>query len=54
MLLQKMTKYFQPEPSEIVQRFRFHTRVRQPHESVATYIAQLKQVAEHCNFGDAA
>ena len=28
-LIDKMTKHLQPEPSEIVQRFRFHTRVRQ-------------------------
>jgi hypothetical protein len=53
-IVDKMTAHFQPEPSEIVQRFRFHTRIRQSHESVATYIAQLKQVAENCNFGDAA
>ena len=31
-----MSKHLQPEPSEIVQRYRFHTRVRQPQESVAT------------------
>ena len=53
-IVEKMTEHFQPEPSEIVQRFRFHTRVRQSLESVATYIAQLKQIAENCNFGDAA
>ena len=53
-LIEKMTKCFQPAPSEIVQRIQFNTRVRQPHESVATYIAQLKQIAEHCNYRDAA
>ena len=53
-IVEKMMKHFQPPPSEIVQRFQFHTRVRQPHESVATYIAQLKQIAEHCKFGDTA
>ena len=52
-IVDKMSKHLQPEPSEIVQRFRFHTRVRQPHESVATYVAQLKQIAENCNFDDA-
>ena len=35
-LIKKMTQHFQPAPSEIVQHFRFNTRVRQPHESVAT------------------
>ena len=51
-LIEKATKHFQPEPSEIVQWFRFHTHVRESHESVATFIAQLKQLAESCNFGD--
>ncbi len=45
-----MTTHLQPKPSEIVQRFRFNTRVRQPLESVATYATQLKRLAEHCNF----
>ena len=51
-LIERTSKHFQPEPSEIVQRFRFHTRVRESHESVATYIAQLKQIAGNCNFGE--
>lgn len=49
--MDKLTKYFQPTPSEIVQHCKFNTRIRRPHESVATYIAQLKQLSEHCNFG---
>ncbi len=49
-----MTAHFQPQPSEIVQRFRFNTRTRQQHETVATYVTQLKRIAETCNFGDAA
>ena len=48
-----MTTHLQPQPSEIVQRFRFNTRTRQPQESVATYVTQLKRIAETCNFGDA-
>lgn len=47
-----LATHFQPEPSEIVQQFRFNTRTRQPHESVATYVTQLKRMAEPCNFGD--
>ena len=49
-----MAKHLQPESSEIVQRFRFNTRVRLPQESIATYVTQLKRLAEHCNFGDTA
>ncbi len=49
-----MSTHLQPQPSEIVQRFRFNTRVRQPQETIATYVTQLKRLAESCNFGDAA
>ena len=47
-----MSDHLQPEPSEIVQRYSFNTRVRRSQESVATYVAELKRIAEHCNFGD--
>ena len=47
----KMTAHLQPKPSKIVQRFRFNTKVCQPHETVATYVTQLKRLAQHCNFG---
>ena len=49
-----MSAHLQPVPSEIVQRFCFNTRVRQPQESISTYVTQLKRLAEHCNFGDTA
>ena len=51
-IVDKMTKHFQPEPSEIVQRKRFHSRQRLPNESVNEYVTQLKHIAEHCNFGN--
>ena len=54
MIMDKMTKHLQPAPSEIVQRCHFNTRTRRPHKSVATYIAELKHLSEHCNVGDAA
>ena len=48
-----MTTHLQPQPSEIIQCFQFNTRTRQPQESVATYVTQLKRIAETCNFGNA-
>ena len=47
-----MTTHLQPQPFEIVQHFRFNTRSRQPHESIATYVTQLKRLAETCNFSN--
>ena len=35
-----------------MQRFRFNSRTRKPGELVATYIAELRTLAEYCNFGD--
>ena len=50
-LVAKLTKHFNPTPSEAVQRFKFNTRVRKPGESVSTYISELRSLAEHCNYG---
>ena len=46
-----MTQHNCPPPSEIVQRYRFHSRFRQPEESVATYISELRALAQWCIFG---
>ena len=51
-LVAVLTSHYSPPPSEIMQRFRFNSRVRKPGESVATYVAELRQLAEFCNFGD--
>ena len=46
------SKHFKPAPSEIVECFRFNSRVRKPGESIAAFIAELRALAEFCNFGD--
>lgn len=51
-IVEMLSKYFQPTPSEIVQRCRFNSRIRRPHETIAVFTAQLKKLVEHCNFGD--
>lgn len=48
-----LKKHYDPAPSAIVQRYKFHTRVRETTESVATYVAELKALGRHCNFGTA-
>ena len=48
-----MTAHLQLQPSEIVQRFRFHTRFISARNR-ATYVTQLKRLAETCKFGDTA
>ena len=51
-IVKQMTDHYQPKPSIIVQRFKFHSRSRKQGESVATYIAELKRLAEDCKFGE--
>ena len=41
-----------PKPSEIVQRFKFHNRSQEEGETVAEYVAGLRNLAEHCEFKD--
>ena len=47
-----LTQHFAPKPSEIVQRYKFHTRFRRQGESVAVFVAELRALAQTCNFGD--
>ena len=51
-LSEAMKNHYATAPSEIVQRFRFNSRFRRPDESVSTYVAELRALAEFCNFGD--
>ena len=51
-LLQKLEQHYSPRPSEIVQRFRFHTYFRKPGEAIAVFIARLRSLSKHCTFGD--
>ena len=51
-LVTTLTNHYSPKPSEIVQRFRFHSRQRESGETVAAYVAELRAIAEFCNFKD--
>ena len=50
-LIDIVRKHHDPKPSAIVQRFRFNSRNRHTGESIAAYAAQLRQLAEHCDYG---
>ncbi|XP_033760675.1 uncharacterized protein LOC117342589 [Pecten maximus] len=47
-----LDKHLNPKPSEIAERFRFHKREQRPGEDVMTYVAELRKLSIHCNFGD--
>ena len=50
-IVDAVEKYVQPRPSIIVERFNFHSRARRQGEDVSTYVAELRKLSEHCNFG---
>ena len=51
-LVEVMRGHLCPLPSEIVQRHKFNSRIRQDGESVAVYVSELKALAQYCNFGE--
>ena len=46
-------KHYDPKPSVTIQRYKFNTRARTTGESVATYVAALRELAQHCEYKDA-
>jgi len=50
-IVELVGKHHDPKPSVIVQRYRFNTRNRRGGESISTYVAELRHLSEHCNFG---
>ena len=47
-----LTTHLNPQPSEIVQRWKFNSRNRKPEESIIEYVADLRKLAQDCNYGD--
>ena len=50
-LCELIQQHCKPAPSEIVQQFKFRKRVRQQGETIADYLAALRELAADCNFG---
>jgi len=51
-LLDKTKEHFAPTPSCIVECYKFNSRVQEPGESVASFVAQLHSLLTHCEFGN--
>lgn len=50
-IVEILRNHYAPKPLIIAERFRFHKRNQQEGESVAQFVAILKQLSEHCDFG---
>lgn len=46
-----LKKHLNPKPLLIAERFRFHKRNQLQSESITEYIAELRKLTEHCEFG---
>ena len=46
-----LSAHFSPKSLVIAERYRFHNRDQLPGESIATYVAEVRRFARHCNFG---
>ncbi|MGH0157174.1 UNVERIFIED_CONTAM: hypothetical protein FKN15_033151 [Acipenser sinensis] len=47
-----MQDHLSPKPLLIAERFRFHKRNQLEGETIAVYVAELKKLSEHCQFGE--
>lgn len=47
-----LQQHFSPKPLVIVEHFRFHKRNHEEGETVAQYVAVLKRLSEHYEFGE--
>ena len=50
-LIDTLKNHHNPTPSEVVQRLQFYSRDSRPEESVSTFVAELRALTVHCNFG---
>ena len=51
-LVNLVKNHLNPRPSSIVYRFKFNSRFRQQGETIQQYVAELRNLSEHCDFGD--
>ena len=51
-IVKLVRQHYSPAPSAIVQHFNFNTRSPKEGETKAEFIAELRKISEHCQFGD--
>ena len=51
-LVELAKKHYNPKPSPIVKRFEFNSRLQKEGETIAVYVAELRKIAEHCEYGE--
>ena len=51
-LIALVEQHHSPQPSVTVHRFKFNSRSQADGETVATFVAELRRLSEHCEYGD--
>ncbi|XP_021359256.1 uncharacterized protein K02A2.6-like [Mizuhopecten yessoensis] len=51
-LVEILKTHLSPRPLVIAERFRFHKHDQKEGEAVRDYVAQIRKLSEHCEFGD--
>ena len=51
-LAEVLRRHFDPKPLVIAERFHFHRREQASGVSINDYVAELRRLATHCDFGD--
>ena len=51
-LVKRLSEHYDPVPSSIVQRYKFYNRARQEGESIADFVASLREIAKYCDYKD--
>ena len=49
-LVKIVKNHYDPKPLVMMQRYKFNTHTRAVGESIATYVAALRELAQHCEF----
>ena len=50
-IVDTLKQHYEPKPVVIAERFRFHRRQQAAGETVKDYVAELRRLATHCEFG---
>ena len=51
-LVKTLSEHYDPVPSSIVQRYKFYNRSREEGESIADFVASLREIAKYCDYND--
>ena len=49
-LVQTLSEHYDPVPSSIVQRYKFYNCNREEGESIAKFVAALREIAKYCDY----